>query len=167
LKILGLALLTHSFIPLPAAWAQSVSGPRAFYGDWKRHSSGYSYRPYYFKPYPEYHGYRHHDVIHQGQHYYYYNPYSRRIWGRCSADPSEQHSYFELRGDQQLTVGKSGNVLQILGDGKTVQNAFSAVQPSGWPAIHSIGSPTRVPTSADASDHQVMEPPPDDPAPDL
>ena len=57
--------------------------------------------------------------------------------------------------------------MQILGNGNTVQNVFSAVQPSGWPAIHSIGSPTPVATRVAASDRQVMEPPPDDPAPDL
>ena len=151
-KIPCSALLALAFSPLPAARSQSVSGPRAYYGEWMRHSAGYYYRPYYFKPSPEYHGYRHHDVIHHGQHYYYYNPYSRKIWGRCSANPSEQKSYFELKGDEQIAVGQSGNVLQIVGNGNTVQHAFSAVDPSGWPAIHSIGSPTPVPPSVAASD---------------
>jgi len=160
-------MLALAFSPLPAARSQSVSGPRAYYGDWMRHSSGYSYRPYYFKPSSDYHGYRHHDMIRSGEHNYYYNPYSRKIWGRCSANPSEQQHYYELKGDQQIAVGESGNMMQILRDGNTVEKTFSGVQPSRWPAIHSIESPTPVPASAAASDRQVMEPPPDDPAPDL
>jgi hypothetical protein len=82
-------------------------------------------------------------------------------------NPSERQSYYELKGDQQIPVGESGNVMQVLRDTNAVERAFSGVQPSRWPAIHSIGSPTRVPASVAASDHQVMEPPPDDPAPDL
>ncbi len=70
-KILCSALLALAFSPLPAARSQSVSRPRAYYEEWKRRSAGYYYRPYYFKPYAEYHGYRHHDVIHHGQRYYY------------------------------------------------------------------------------------------------
>ena len=101
-------MLALTFSPLPAARSQSVSGPRAYYGEWMRHSSGYYYRPYYFKPYIGYQGYRHHDMIHCGQHYYYYNPYSRKIWGRCSANPSEQDSYYELKGDQQIAVADVG-----------------------------------------------------------
>jgi hypothetical protein len=68
-------------------------------------------------------------------------------------NPSEQQPYYELKGDQQIAVGESGNVVQILRDRDTVEKAFSTVQPSRWPAIHSIGSPTRVPTSVAASDH--------------
>jgi hypothetical protein len=132
-----------------------------------RHSSGYYYRPYYFKPHSDYHGYRHHDMIHYKDHYYYYNPYSRKFWGRCSANPAEQKSYYELKGDQQIAVARSGNVMQILGNGNTVQNVFATVQPSHWPMIHSMGSATPMPPGVSASDTQMMEPPPDDPAPDL
>jgi hypothetical protein len=92
-KVLCLGVLALAFCPLPAAHSQSPSGPRAYYGDWMRHSSGYSYRPYYFKPHSDYHGYRHHDMIHYKDHYYYYNPYSKNIWGRCSSNPAEQKSY--------------------------------------------------------------------------
>ena len=55
----------------------------------------------------------------------------------------------------------------MLGNMNIVRNAFAAVQPSRWPPIHSMGSPTPVPMSFAASDRQAMEPPPDDPAPDL
>ncbi len=166
-KFLCFGMLALAFCPLPAAHSQSLSGPRAYYGDWTRHPTGYYYRPYYFKPHPEYHGYKHHDVIHYKSHYYYYNPYSKKIWGRCSTNPEEQQSYYELKGDQQIAVGNSGNVKQILGHGNT-HNVFATAQPSSWPAIHSIGSPTTpIPTSVAASDTQIMEPPPDDPPPDL
>ncbi len=64
-------MLAVAFSPLPAARSQSTSGPRSYYGEWKRHSSGYSYRPYCFKPSSDYHGYRHHDMMQSGNTYYY------------------------------------------------------------------------------------------------
>jgi hypothetical protein len=76
-KVVRFAVLGLAFCPLPAAHSQSPSGPRSYYGDWMRHSSGYYYRPYYFRPYSGHQGYRHHDMVHYGDHYYY-NPIRRR-----------------------------------------------------------------------------------------
>ena len=81
--------------------------------------------------------------------------------------PRSNSTTTNSRATSRLRFGESGNVIQMLRDEYAMEKTFSAVQPSRWPAIHSIGSPTRVPTSAAASDHQVMEPQPDDPAPDL
>ena len=69
-------------------------GTRQYYGAWHKHTSGYAYRPYYYKPSPQHVGFKHHYVIRQpkdNKHLYFYNPYKKQYWGRCpieSAKPS-------------------------------------------------------------------------------
>jgi len=82
------------YIPRPA-WlafcllllsAPSVSAQgRQFYLPYWQKKGGYYYRHYYFKPSAEAPNYRYHHLVyyptHPG-HYYFYNPYQGRYWGR-------------------------------------------------------------------------------------
>ena len=70
--------------------------PRQFYGDWHSHHRGFSYRPYYYKPYPQFVGYKHHYTIHfqaRPQHHYFYNPYKKLYWGRCPVATEGKPNY--------------------------------------------------------------------------
>jgi len=81
-KILVLAML--SLLLAPAA--QAANPTRQFYGNWQKHQQGFAYRSYYYKPSPNYAGFKHHHVIRHPkhpQHLYFYNPYKQQFWGRC------------------------------------------------------------------------------------
>jgi hypothetical protein len=71
-------------------------GSRQSFGDWHSHPRGFSYRPYYYKPNPQFVGFKHHYVIHhkaQPKHNYFYNPYKKQFWGRCPVATEGQPSY--------------------------------------------------------------------------
>ncbi len=90
-----LSLLSWSAEP---AQAQGY-GARQYYGDWHAHSAGYAYRSYYYKPAPNYGGYKHHYVMHFPQYpeyNYYYNPYKKQYWGRCPVHYGQQPVYSML-----------------------------------------------------------------------
>ena len=84
--------------------------PRQYYGNWHRHQSGHFYRTYYYKPHTNYAGYRHHYVVlfpNRPKHVYFYNPYTKRYWGRCPSlhggKPDYQHLTLE---DQKQTLSE-------------------------------------------------------------
>jgi hypothetical protein len=84
-------------------------GPRQYYGAWRRHPQrAYHYRHYYYKPRANFSGYRHHYVVHfhsRPQHHYFYNPYSKRYWGRCPVKQGEEPKYSLLaEKDRKATV---------------------------------------------------------------
>jgi hypothetical protein len=76
-------------------------GPRQYYGSWTYHQKGnYHYRPYYYKPTPTFSGYRHHYVVYtkrDPKHYYYFNPKSRKYWGRCPVNYGDEPVYSMLK----------------------------------------------------------------------
>lgn len=70
------------------ALAQNYA-PRQYYSDWQKAPPGqanYTYRKYYYKPTPDYAGYRVHEVrrFEEKPGYdYYYNKKTDKYWGRC------------------------------------------------------------------------------------
>jgi hypothetical protein len=84
---LGLVALLSA---LPAQ-AQEGDDDRQYYTAWKKHpKAGYYYRQYCYKQTCECTEYHHHYVIYypqQPSYCYYYNPYEKEYWGRCSTDP--------------------------------------------------------------------------------
>lgn len=76
------------------AVAGECATPRQYYSHWqKAPASEYAYRTYYYKPAEDYAGYKHHYVIHKGDYNYYYNPYEKKVWGRCHAQHNGQPLY--------------------------------------------------------------------------
>lgn len=73
----GLALAQHKF------------GNRQYYSSWKKHPKhGYHFRQYNYKPTPTFNGFKHHYVIHHPSRpklLYFFNPYTKKYWGRCDA----------------------------------------------------------------------------------
>jgi hypothetical protein len=77
-----------------AAWAGDYYSPRQYYSQWQKSpQSNYAYRTYYYKPTPDYAGYKHHYVIQKGDHCYFYNPYEKQYWGRCPLKHGGQPTY--------------------------------------------------------------------------
>ena len=79
--------------------------PRQYYGAWHKHpQTNYFYRSYYFKPHDQYAGYRHHYVVlfpDRPRHCYFYNPYAKRYWGRCSTFHDGKPEYSHLTEQDQ------------------------------------------------------------------
>jgi hypothetical protein len=82
-----------------AATAQAQG--RQYYSKYWQKSGGYYYRTYYYKPAANAADYRYHRVIYypsQPRYLYYYNPYSKKYWGRydlvksgySKLDPADQ-----------------------------------------------------------------------------
>lgn len=90
------------------AAAGECSTPRQYYSQWqKQPASDYAYRTYYYKPSETYAGYKHHYVILKDDHCYYYNPYERKVWGRCSAHHNGQPQYQLLApADRRPTISE-------------------------------------------------------------
>ncbi len=82
-------------------------GPRQYYSGWNSHPShGYHYRHLYYKPRPDYVGYRHHYCIYypsRPKHVYFYNPYKKSYWGRCSIDHGGKYSLL-AEGDRRSSL---------------------------------------------------------------
>lgn len=137
---IALFLLAVCLITGPAA-AQSYS--RQYYGGWKKSSTkDYHYRTYYYKPKPKYQGYKHHYVVKpkQSKHVYYYNPYTKKYWGRCAiAEPAAvaEPTYSKLPAEKQ-----AGKIKDI------PEEAFPPA--AAFPAI------------PEAEDDVQMDAPPDD-----
>ena len=95
---LTVATLTVGSFAATPAHAQQY-GTRQYYGDWKKHSTGYAYRTYYYKPSKDYGAYKHHYVIHHPKkpdYHYYYNPYTKKYWGRCPSTYGDKPVYSML-----------------------------------------------------------------------
>lgn len=68
--------------------------PRQYYSAWQKPAGAeYPYRTYYYKPSADYAGYKHHYVILKDDHCYYYNPYEKKVWGRCHAQHQGKPQY--------------------------------------------------------------------------
>jgi hypothetical protein len=137
--LLSLFLSTGILASSPSR-AADHSGSRQSFGDWHGHSQGFSYRPYYYKPNPEFVGFKHHYVIHyqaQPQYNYFYNPYNKQFWGRCPVETEGKPSYSLL-----AKKDRSGDINKI------PESAFP--KPGAMPPI------------PDSTDGVTMDLPPDD-----
>lgn len=123
------------------------SSPRQYYGAWHHHSSqNYLYRPYYYKASPDDIGYRHHYVIYypsRPDHYYFYNPYTKTFWGRCSS---------KVPGTRGYDREKAYSLLPPAARKSTIEE----IPESSFP------QPGRVPTVPESTDGLPLDLPPDD-----
>ena len=97
-KLLAAMLLAGAAMAALGDTARADKSPRQFYGGWQKHHSGAS-RPFFYKPSPNYAGYKHHHVIRHPQHknhLYFYNPYKKQFWGRCPIDAKGKPQYSVL-----------------------------------------------------------------------
>jgi hypothetical protein len=135
----GIALIT-SLLESGNVGAVDNFSHRQFFGDWHRHPQGFNYRPYYYKPTPQFVGYKHHYVIHYQNHpqyNYFYNPYSQQFWGRCPAATDGKPSYSLL-----AKKDRSGDINKI------PENAFPQAGP--------------MPPIPESTDGATLDLPPDD-----
>lgn len=94
--LLGVAVLV-SGLSSTSAHAQGYA-TRQYYGSWQPYNQ-YYYRSYYFKPFPSYSGYRHHYCVYvpsQPKYVYFYNPYKKQYWGRCTLERNGESLYSQL-----------------------------------------------------------------------
>ena len=123
-----------------AAWA-SYSAPRQYYSSWYKSSKhSYYYREYYYKPAADYVGYKHNYVMYfpdKPKYAYYYNPYKKVYWGRCSLHTEGKGEYSELAEQD-----RKGSLADI------PEGAFPA--------------PGDMPVVPESSDKVAMDLPPDD-----
>ena len=79
--------------------------PRQYYSEWHKAPQGnYYVRHYYAKPSPNYSGYRTHEVRYfpaKPGHYYYYNPKTRKYWGRCPTQTDGEGQYSLLKPEDR------------------------------------------------------------------
>lgn len=139
-----LAVVAVTFIGSPQPLQAQQSHHRQYYGNWHSHPAGYSFRPYYYKPHLQFAGFKHHYVIHHPrfpQHLYFYNPYTKKFWGRCPADHGGKPQYSLL-----AEKDRSGELEKI------PESAFP--KPAGLPPI------------PESTDGATLDLPPDD-LPDL
>jgi hypothetical protein len=120
---------------------QADNSPRQYYGGWAKNTkANYHYRTYYYKPAPNYVGYKHHYVIYfpnKPDHYYFYNPYKKVYWGRCPVKTEGKAAYSHLAdADQKATLDE------------IPEKAFPAPGP--------------MPRVPEATDDATLELPPDD-----
>jgi hypothetical protein len=138
---LACMLLLAGAASLLAGGERRYSTARQYYSSWHKHPShGYYYRHYYYKPSPEYSGYKHHYAIYypsRPNHYYFYNSYTKRYWGRCPVQTNGKEQYSLL-----AEADRKGKLSEI------AETAFPA--------------PGRMPTIPESKDGAIMDLPPDD-----
>lgn len=106
-KPLSLCLLTLAGLSAFAATANAADYEcaRQYYSSWHEHESGdYYYRKYYYKPYSDYAGHKHHYVIlHKSKptKLYYYNHYQGKYWGYCDLYHGGKPAYSRLAPEYQ------------------------------------------------------------------
>jgi hypothetical protein len=94
----------------PNVMAQKYA-PRQYYSDWHEAPDGdYHYRKYYYKPTPDYAGYRVHEVHHfkeKPDHCYFWNKKTKKYWGRCptECDGKPQYSLLKME-DRHADLNK-------------------------------------------------------------
>jgi hypothetical protein len=130
------ALLATGGVALSAA-----AGPRQYYSSWAKYPKrNYYYRTYYYKPAPDYSGYKHQYVVYypsKPKYQYLYNPYKKQYWGRCPAGYSGPAKY------------------QLLAEADRKSNV-NDIPESAFP------KPGPMPPVPESGDGAAMEAPPDD-----
>ena len=142
--ILCVALASCAVATMPAA--VEAAAPRQYYSNWRAHPrKAYHYRVYYYKPKPDYSGYRHHYVIHHPRYpryHYFYNPYKKRYWGRCPVQTGGRSLYSRLPDNLQ-------------------RQSLADIPDTAFPA------PGPAPAIPESTDGIPLDLPPDDLPPDL
>lgn len=96
-------LLLITSVPLTGVDALAIDhfSPRQYYSSWNKHpSSNIHFRRYYYKPNPQFTGFKHHFVVHhpaKPKHLYFYNPYKKQYWGRCEVNTNGKPLYSMLK----------------------------------------------------------------------
>lgn len=104
-NLLVVAVATVGLLPALA----KADEPRQVYGKWKE-GNHYFYRTYNFKPTPT-SDYQQHIVIcykTDRRYYYFYNPESKKFWGRCEVVQPECPTYAMLAEED-----RKGNLKDI------------------------------------------------------
>lgn len=137
----GLLLLSVVTIPTFEAHAVDYHSTRQYYSGWNRHpTANYHFRFYYYKPTPQYSGFKHHYVIYhpaRPKHLYFYNPYKKQYWGRCEVSTNGRPLYSLLKPDDR-------------------RGALNEIPESAFPP------PSPVPSIPEAEDAVPLDLPPDD-----
>ena len=106
-RILVTSLLLFSSLPLLGNIADAIEhfSPRQYYSGWNRHpTANYHFRRYYYKPTPQFSGFKHHFVVFhpaRPRHVYFYNPYKRQYWGRCELNLNGRAEYSMLQPEHR------------------------------------------------------------------
>lgn len=142
------------------ATAVAQTTPQAHWGEWQKHpNEDYYSRNFYFKPNGPSSSYRHHKVfwLPESRSFYYYNPYTKKVWGRCSTPAKQQNRYFKLPPEKQIDITEPKMVIQILGNNNTVKvdQIFQGIQGGNF-------SPPGLPNEV-VDPAVIMGEPPDDP----
>jgi hypothetical protein len=113
--------------------------PRQYYSDWVS-GSEFSYRAYYYKPSPEYAGFKTQFVIYTPEkpdYLYYFNPYEKKFWGRIKLFRDGEPFYSILREEDR-------------------KNVLAEIPESAFP------EPGPLPPMPDVADNILLDLPPDD-----
>jgi hypothetical protein len=114
---------------------------RQYYSGWHKPAQAtYYYRSYYYKPTPTYSGYRHHYVVYypaKPKYVYYYNPYTRKYWGRCPTESNGEGLYSMLADKDRAA-------------------SLKEIPETAFP------KPSAVPDIPDSTDKAKLDLPPDD-----
>jgi hypothetical protein len=133
--------------------------PRQYYGGWNK-GSNYYYRSYYYKPTPSYYGYKYHQARYYGYHYnkpayknnyYYYNTYTKKLWGRCPTHAYVNEYYGDHKDDYYY--GKQSYSLLKEEDRK---GNISDIKEEAFPP------PKKMPPIPESKDGATMDLPPDE-----
>jgi hypothetical protein len=133
-----------------AAVEAATYASRQYYGGWSyNRTQKYYHRSYYYKPSPSYYGYKHHTVVYKPsydrRHYYFYNPYNKKYWGRCPA------TYY---GNKGYAPGTQGYARLAPEDQK---GDLKEIPPTAFPKVG------KMPQIPEGKDDVQMDLPPDDP----
>jgi hypothetical protein len=161
--------------PLPTTDAQSQYGSRAYYSNgkvtnrWIRYRQGDYYGTYFkYKPTPQATQYQHHMAYYfpkKGNYVYYYNPQTKKYWGRCPFNPTRENPY------QILNWADQHEKLDYV-----KESAFTKVTPNLKVTLYADGGPREyvvnpspngmppLPGTLGQADPEPMPPPP--PAPE-
>jgi hypothetical protein len=155
MSILGAALCLGIFQGI------AVAQDSPYWGEWQKHpSENYYSRNFYFKPNNAAGSYRHHKAfwLPGSRSFYYYNPYTKKVWGRCSTFAKQQNQYFKLPPEKQIDIeGPRMVIIKLQGDNNNVNvnGNFQGIQGGNF-------SPPGLPDEV-VDPTVIMGAPPDDP----
>ncbi|MEM1224921.1 MAG: hypothetical protein AAGJ40_04460 [Planctomycetota bacterium] len=136
-RSLALSVALFGIIAEHAAAEDSL--PRQHYSEFKTHAGrGYSLATYFYKPYPDYRGYKYHYVVcpsDHPEHLYLYNPIARTYYGRMLVVGTR------VTGYQSLPPSARSSTLEEIADGEFQTQTF-------------------LPGIPEAADREAMMPPP-------
>lgn len=97
----SVVLVAVAAVGLGVSAGESQAAVRQYYSKHWERSGGYYHRTYYYQPTVNVQTYQYHRVIYyptRPKHLYYYNPYSKKYWGRFDM---EKNGYSKLAPEDQ------------------------------------------------------------------